>query len=248
MKLTRMNQDGIGLVVAMAAVAVLMAGFVGYTVYSKQADRQKARITSFDECVAAGNPVMESYPEQCAANGKTFVNDRQQSEDGTSAEAAESPSSDWLLYESPGKEFRIRLADGWQLTRYDKSASLYHLANDLAIRPGIPAVVKEILAGRDASTGFSIVFRDNNELKEHPISPRGAKQVSLKTETGLEIEKYIYVQPTEPDAIDIPKGAKEYQYYVKSEKGMVQVSYSFAPGDTDYHKEVENVLPTVQIL
>ena len=32
-------------------------------------------ITSFDECVAAGNPVMESYPEQCRADGKTFVND-----------------------------------------------------------------------------------------------------------------------------------------------------------------------------
>tara|TARA_B100000508_G_scaffold31981_1_gene24596 strand:- start:34622 stop:35248 length:627 start_codon:yes stop_codon:yes gene_type:complete len=30
-------------------------------------------ITSFEECVAAGNPVMESYPRQCSAAGKTFV-------------------------------------------------------------------------------------------------------------------------------------------------------------------------------
>ncbi len=30
-------------------------------------------INSFDECVAAGNPVMESYPRQCRADGKTFV-------------------------------------------------------------------------------------------------------------------------------------------------------------------------------
>lgn len=30
-------------------------------------------ITSFEECVAAGNPVMESYPRQCQANGKLFV-------------------------------------------------------------------------------------------------------------------------------------------------------------------------------
>ena len=30
--------------------------------------------SSFDECVAAGNPVMESYPEQCAVpGGKTFT-------------------------------------------------------------------------------------------------------------------------------------------------------------------------------
>lgn len=29
--------------------------------------------TSFEECVAAGNPVMESYPRQCRADGQTFV-------------------------------------------------------------------------------------------------------------------------------------------------------------------------------
>jgi hypothetical protein len=32
-----------------------------------------AKITTFEECVAAGNPVMESYPRQCRAEGKTFV-------------------------------------------------------------------------------------------------------------------------------------------------------------------------------
>ncbi|MFO7710664.1 MAG: DUF333 domain-containing protein [Candidatus Woesearchaeota archaeon] len=30
-------------------------------------------ISSFDECVQAGNPVMESYPRQCEANGEVFV-------------------------------------------------------------------------------------------------------------------------------------------------------------------------------
>jgi hypothetical protein len=30
-------------------------------------------ITNFEECIAAGNPAMESYPRQCMANGKTFV-------------------------------------------------------------------------------------------------------------------------------------------------------------------------------
>jgi hypothetical protein len=30
-------------------------------------------ITNFEECAAAGNPVMESYPRQCRANGQTFV-------------------------------------------------------------------------------------------------------------------------------------------------------------------------------
>lgn len=32
-----------------------------------------APITTFEECVAAGNPVMESYPRQCRAEGQTFI-------------------------------------------------------------------------------------------------------------------------------------------------------------------------------
>ncbi|MFH0876092.1 MAG: hypothetical protein V1859_09215 [archaeon] len=32
-------------------------------------------INNFDDCVAAGNPVMESYPRQCAADGKTYAED-----------------------------------------------------------------------------------------------------------------------------------------------------------------------------
>lgn len=32
-------------------------------------------ITNFEECAAAGFPVMESYPRQCNANGEHFVED-----------------------------------------------------------------------------------------------------------------------------------------------------------------------------
>jgi hypothetical protein len=32
-------------------------------------------ITTYEECVAAGNPVMESYPEHCRANGTTYTRD-----------------------------------------------------------------------------------------------------------------------------------------------------------------------------
>jgi hypothetical protein len=32
-------------------------------------------INNFEDCVAFGNPIMESYPRQCKANGETFVED-----------------------------------------------------------------------------------------------------------------------------------------------------------------------------
>ncbi len=41
-----------------------------YLYYLQQ---KKPVITNFDECVAAGNPVMESYPAQCKANDQTFI-------------------------------------------------------------------------------------------------------------------------------------------------------------------------------
>jgi len=35
--------------------------------------RTEVKITTFEECAKAGNPVMESYPRQCRAGGETFV-------------------------------------------------------------------------------------------------------------------------------------------------------------------------------
>lgn len=32
-------------------------------------------VSNFDECVAAGNPILESYPEQCIHNGVTYRNE-----------------------------------------------------------------------------------------------------------------------------------------------------------------------------
>ncbi len=49
--------------VLVSLVALLGAGCV----------KEEKTITSFAECAAAGNPVMESYPRQCRSGGKTFV-------------------------------------------------------------------------------------------------------------------------------------------------------------------------------
>lgn len=39
-------------------------------------DKENANdVTNFEECVKAGNPVMESYPRQCIANGENFTED-----------------------------------------------------------------------------------------------------------------------------------------------------------------------------
>jgi len=35
--------------------------------------KEQFKVEDFNACVAMGNPVMESYPRQCAYNGQTFV-------------------------------------------------------------------------------------------------------------------------------------------------------------------------------
>lgn len=53
-------------------VLVIVAVLIGVLAFSlMKSEIQK--ITNFESCVTAGNPVMESYPRQCTANGKTYV-------------------------------------------------------------------------------------------------------------------------------------------------------------------------------
>ena len=43
-----------------------------------------AEIDSFEDCVSAGNPMMESYPRQCMADGETFVEEIEEQADHSS--------------------------------------------------------------------------------------------------------------------------------------------------------------------
>lgn len=64
------------LILVIIAIAILLAAFIGWKLYKQDAASNtpaSSQINSFDECVAAGNAIMTSYPEQCMADGKTFT-------------------------------------------------------------------------------------------------------------------------------------------------------------------------------
>ena len=62
------------------AIAIVLS-IIGALLLAFAQNRQQGQllsITNFDECAAAGYPIMESYPEQCRTpDGRTFVNERQ---------------------------------------------------------------------------------------------------------------------------------------------------------------------------
>ena len=61
--------------IVLASIALLLLYVSPSSVSSVQPDHRGA-ITTFDECVAAGYPVMESYPERCmTTDGRSFERD-----------------------------------------------------------------------------------------------------------------------------------------------------------------------------
>lgn len=55
------------------AIVFLIIGFI--LVLWLVSQLQQESIDSFEDCAAAGNPIMESYPARCSANGQTFTED-----------------------------------------------------------------------------------------------------------------------------------------------------------------------------
>lgn len=72
------SESGYSVFIVVAAGFVLAVMAVTIALLADREDNQITQpVNSFDECVAAGNPVAQSYPEQCHADGKSFSNPRQ---------------------------------------------------------------------------------------------------------------------------------------------------------------------------
>ena len=62
------------LIVGTFIVVVILGVFVRSQRTTSTSPSQ-SEITNFEECAATGNPIMESYPPRCSANGQTFTQD-----------------------------------------------------------------------------------------------------------------------------------------------------------------------------
>lgn len=69
---TKSKLFGIIAVVAFVTAIILVACLV-----IVRQGKQAAPVNSYESCVAAGNPVVESYPEVCVSGGKSYTNPQQ---------------------------------------------------------------------------------------------------------------------------------------------------------------------------
>ena len=62
--------------ICLVVLAVIGLGIIIWIAWLRPSGQLKATVHSYDQCVAAGNPVQESYPEVCVTpEGRRFVNE-----------------------------------------------------------------------------------------------------------------------------------------------------------------------------
>jgi hypothetical protein len=95
---------------------VFIVLFVGLSIIKNQIykELEQVSIVDFESCVTAGNPVMESYPEKCSANGQTFTRELTREE-----QEKLDPTSEWNTYQ--GEDFTFKYPTDWS---QDESNSL----------------------------------------------------------------------------------------------------------------------------
>lgn len=119
----KLNNKGFTSVEIFVVVLVVAAiGSTGWFVYKgqKKDEAKSSNITSFEECKAAGKPIMESYPEQCNANGQTFVNEAQKAQAGS-----EESNKEYL--EIPEFDVRLKVTEELSDIYYVKSSEPHKL-------------------------------------------------------------------------------------------------------------------------
>lgn len=136
---------------------------------------------SFEECIAAGNPIMESYPRQCRAGKYLFVEtvleqvstgpvvfdniDANQLVTSPLEVKAQAPGT-WFFEANIG--FRLLDADGKEVARGLAMADGEWMTEQL-----VPFTGKVTFTAPDTDTGYIEIEKDNSsDLPEHDASVR----------------------------------------------------------------------------
>ena len=157
-------------------------------------------------------------------------------------------TADWFTYAPDSKAYSIRIPDGWQL---------HYLTDDnggtgdpyswdgkeLSYKAGTKATIIQDTGGRD---GSYIPFVLSSEPKN--ISIQGDQQSQYKTNSGMDVTKYLYVQGADQEGFKSPPvGTKIYTWRITQATKTIVIEHGFIPGDTDNSVLVEKMINTLKI-
>lgn len=193
-------------------------------------------VTNFEECAAAGNPIMESYPEQCSANGRRFTKQ-------ISNTTSDDVTNTWKTFTPDTKRYTIRIPDGWEAVTMNNNLYVRD-ADKLIYTAGKTATISSIEGGWDGGSPFALY--DPGSYADQ-IVREGNEVSTLQTKQGLTVNKYVYNQTTEPEGIGYPLGAKVYNYYFDAAGKYIQVSHMISQGSADQSAWVEKAISTLTV-
>ena len=220
----RNNQSGIAhMAIPLIIVVIAVVGLVGWKVRQNQNNKKSANTTVPQSTIADTQPTNDKSVEKIADE-----------------------TASWLLYSSKNNAYKIRLADGLVFEKAEPDTQWLSLSTySLVTKAGTKAQVITGKGGRDGVMGMYINYYETGT----GTKGFGDKQSSFKTNSGLNVDKYLYVQRTEPDGIGLEKGGKEYNYAITNADGRADliITYSLAPTDEGNTALVEKMVKTVEM-
>jgi hypothetical protein len=129
-------QKGLTPILVVALITVISLGVAGGVYYWNDQQKQKS-INSFEECAAAGNPVMESYPAQCRIkDGRHFIQQISEEEkkklQPPESTSSASETSNWPIYTSKKYNYQVNYNPKWEIEEDDLgNVNFYPLLDDL---------------------------------------------------------------------------------------------------------------------
>lgn len=220
----KMHQSGFAAIEAvLIAIVMGILGFTGWFVWNAKQNTDK----SLDAANSS---------EQAKITAK-------KTETKKPAATPADETANWLVYSPPNKEYTVRLADGWNLERYQDSSSLYtYDNNDIVAEQGTKAIVTQVEGGKDGGIGFFLSYATQN--LDQIYSP-GEKQADFKTVDGLTVESYFYVEHSNSDGIGLQEGDSQYTYIIRNgSKIAAVITYSRGLGVANHQDVVEKVAKT----
>jgi type II secretory pathway pseudopilin PulG len=156
-------------------------------------------------------------------------------------------TANWLVYKSPENIYRLKIPDGWSLVREtDASFTLVGFSlDDITYKSGAKATVETQPGGRGGPVPFmlGVVGREGYTIAK----PSGDKQSSFKTNQGVDVDKYVFTQTSEPDGPDLPVGGKSYGYVISKGSTTIEINHDEVPGDPNNVNTLEKMIKTLEL-
>lgn len=190
--------------------------------------------TSFAECVTYKDAkLLESYPEQCVVNGKSFANPDQKVVLPPEPVKDNFSSDAWLLYTPDNEAYTIKLIDGWSYVSYNTGKTEVLVAcnakDSCVYKESSPAQMINKNGVADKTAKLTITYGEAPVLASTYMA---AGEIELKN--GDAAKKYAYNDGTQTT----------YIYVVKSAKDTVTITYNNDNNDAESLKYVEEMVTT----